>query len=194
MKKIILFALSIGLFVLPSCDDENEPADNPPQLSLAGKVYGLRAKSFEATCWQPFAGTVHLPRLLFLDSRSFIKIIPGDCDDLGRNFLCLKNYCGTYKMEDGQLILAFEPTMVTQYLKLKIDTLSKKSPFITTHLEPGASDMITEKLMKGNCNGNPYFELCDAHSHLMLRTSDTLTNHIKYLIDETIWQKLFGIN
>ncbi|MES2132134.1 MAG: hypothetical protein V4506_07270, partial [Bacteroidota bacterium] len=70
--------------------------------------------------------------------------------------------------------------------------LSDESSEFIVELEK--SDLSIEKLIKTDCKNTPYFQPCGVQGYLMTPTSDTLTNHIKYLIDEKIWSNLFGIN
>jgi hypothetical protein len=197
MKNIILFTITIWLFTIQSCSNTNNATGNQtqvqPQMSLAGKVYGLSTATDTTKCEQALPGNAYLPALLFLDNSSFIKIIPTSCNDIGNDFTCSRHYCGKYKMDDKQLTLTFDPNMVVHFIKSKNNPKSK-TPLLSTHVELEKSDLTIETLVRLNCKSTPCFQVCDAQSHLMIPTTDTLTNHVKYLIDEKIWDKLFGIN
>ncbi|MES2132133.1 MAG: hypothetical protein V4506_07265, partial [Bacteroidota bacterium] len=116
MKKIIFCTMIIGMLAIQSCTEKNESEDvqtqAEPQMSLVGKVYGLTAVSDTTKCSKILPGNIFLPRLLFLDNSSFIKIIPIECGDLGKDFTCSRYYCGKYKLDDSELTLTFEPNMV----------------------------------------------------------------------------------
>ena len=209
MKQILQFIMTIGLLTIQSCDDQIESEANQVQTqkSLAGKVYGLTAFVYDtAKCIEMLPSNVNLPRILFLDNISFIKIIPTNCEDIGNDFTCSRHYSGKYNMDDKLLTLTFDTNMVLHYIKakntqksmilnyVKGKNNSKNAPAIlTSHVEFEKSDMTIEKLVRLNCKSTPYFEPCDVQGHFMTPTTDTLTNHIKYLIDEKIWENLFGI-
>jgi len=201
--------MTIGLLTIQSCDDQIESEANQVQTqkSLAGKVYGLTASVYDtAKCAQVLPSNVNLPRILFLDNSSFIKIIPTNCDDIGDDFTCSRNYSGKYTMDDKILTLTFDPKMVLHYIKAKNNQKSMAlkyvkgknnskitPPSLSSHVEFEKSDMTIEILVRLQCKSATYFEPCDVHGHFMTPTTDTLTNHIKYLIDEKIWENLFGI-
>ena len=88
------------------------------------------------------------------------------------------------------LTLTFDEKMAVHYIKSKNDPQSK-TLVSTTNVELEKSDISIDKLIRRNCESTPYFEPCDAQLHLMAPATDTLANHIKYLKDENIWDKLF---
>lgn len=193
MKKIIILALTIGLWTIQSCSNENISTDTQiqPQTSLAGNVYGLRFDT--VMCKQIQPGTAHIQKLVFLDDSLFIRIIPTSCADIGKDFTCTRYYSGKYKMDHQYLTLTFDEKMAVHYIKSKNNSQSN-TLLSTTNVELEKSDISIEKLIRRNCTNIPYFELCDSQLHLMAPASDTLANHIKYLKDENIWGKLFVKN
>jgi hypothetical protein len=209
MKQILLLILTIGLLAIQSCDDNIESVSTQiqPQKSLAGKVYGLTTFVYDtAKCAQALPSNANLPRILFLDNSSFIKIVPTNCENIENDFTCSRNYSGKYKIDDKLLTLTFDQKMVLHFIKAKNNQNSMvlkyvkgknnskiTPPILSSHVEFEKSDMTIETLVILQCKSATYFEPCDVQGHFMTPTTDTLTNHIKYLIDEKIWENLFGI-
>lgn len=193
MKQISVFLISIGLFTIQSCSNEHktEAIEKALTISVSGKVYGLRSDTI--VCGQVLPCNTYLPRLLFLNDSLFIKIIPADCGDIGKDFTCTRTYSGIYKVNEKTLTLSFHPNMVVHYLKSKDDANNGKM-IVTRHAEREKSDVTLESMQRVNCKSTPYFIPCEVQGHFMTPTSDTLTNHIQYLKSEAIWENLFKAN
>ena len=184
MKKIILFVSTFG-FLIFSCADISESADHKAQesISLTGKVYGWTKPPLDITkCDETVPGNSSFPKLLFLDDSAFIKIMPGNCGDLG---VCTRYYFGKYKVDNEALFLTFNS---------KTAVFHKKSEKLASQfVELENSDYKVERLMKRFCNNYMFFEECDVQGHLMTPKSDTLTTEIQYLKDNKILDKLFEL-
>lgn len=191
MKKITLLSLTFGLLTIQSCSDEIILTDTQiqAQTSLAGKVYGLRSDTLMCKQIQP--GTDHIQKLVFLDDSLFIRIVPTNCADIGKDFTCRRYYSGKYKMDHQYLTLTFDEKMAVHYIKSKYNP-QNNTLLSTTNVELEKSDISVDKLIRRNCKNTPYFEPCDTQLHLMAPANDTLANHIKYLKDANIWDKLFN--
>jgi hypothetical protein len=190
MKKIVLFILLVGLFIIQSCADGNEAksAEDKPPLSVSGKVYGLRSDTIN--CAQILPCNSYMPRLLFLNDSLFVKVVRVNCEDIGMDFTCWKNYSGKYKISDKSLILNFDSNMVMHYIKSKNDP--KTGPLIlANYQEQEKADMTMESLERVDCKSNAYFIPCDLKGHVMILTTDQIKDHIQYLKDENIWESLF---
>ena len=183
MKKIILFASTIGLLVIQSCTDENVQADNQVQIqtSLAGQVYGWTNPPLDTTkCGQLQLSNDAFPKLLFLDDSTFIQTIPTSCGDIGA---CSRYYCGKYKIDDKEITLTFNPKIAVYHIKSK----NLASPYV----ESENSDLKIIKHLRLNCQNTPCFVECNVQGNIMVPKADTLTNYISFMKDEKIWDTLF---
>lgn len=195
MERNILVAL-LGVFcTIQSCSDENVLPDHQiqPLVSMAGKVYCLNNAPDTTKQKNKLPSNSYLPILLFLDNSSFIKINTTNCDGLGQDFICTKYYCGKYKLDDNALTLTFDSNMVIHCSK-STNNMNSKTSSSSSHVELKKAARSVEILKRYNYSQIPSFEPCAAQNYLMTLTSDTITNHIKYLIDEKIWENLFWTN
>lgn len=191
MKKTILLIIS-GLLSIQSCSnsDEAKATETETQVSVSGKVYGLRSDSID--CAKILSCNSYMPRLLFLNDSVFIKIVRADCEDIGMDFTCWKNYSGTYKMNNKALILNFDSTMIIHYIKSKTDP--KTGPLVLSkHQNREKADMTMESLERVYCKNTVYFISCDLKGHFITLTTDSIKDHIQYLKDENLWESLFKV-